>query len=402
MLPLLHFKVELKAPNPYHFSINLPDPEPDSIYGISKVIEGIVPKGKPLSFSTELTWTPPAPPAHYTGSLSVFASTTVRPLPPAVSKDTPSVQLNGSFTIVNAEFTSTLRGFDSRSNPKARMIPINGSASVRLDLEPDQFPSDALLTSSAHRITPKSLKVSGNVSARNLNTTGSDMLLATYGTDTLDEVQLVPKPRVSPTVAVVKVYLPGEGGQPRWPPPTDDRSFEPPSLSVLQKIFDETYLDQANVKFTVIRAPDIIVNYETGTADHVLDYSNASEYSAMLNAVAPPFVQADYYIFFVKRMGETVGGQLRIWNGGVAPKPPGPGTAKPRAAFVNFDYNGRVCVHEVGHLLGVQHVWERGFDYSLWKIPGNENERLMGYGSGIRMLKKEWDKVHQTLTPPQP
>lgn len=384
------------AANPYQFSIDLPDPDPGSIYGISKVIEGIVPKGKAISFSTKLTWAPPPAPAEYTGTLSVSAGNTVQPLPPAVSRNTPPVQLNGSFTIANAEFSSTLRGFDPRSNPKARMIPVNGSASVRLDLEPGEFQSDALLISPGHRITPKSLKVSGNVSARNLNTTDDDMLRATYGTDTLAEVQLAPKGRVSRTVAIVKVYLPGEGGQPRWPPPTDDRSFEPPTQAVLQKIFDETYLDQANVKFTVIRTPDIVVNYDTGTADHVLDYSNASEYNAMLNAVAPPFVQADYYIFFVKRMGSTVGGQLRIWNGGSAPDLPGGGPG--RAAFVNFDYNGTICVHEVGHLLGLQHVWENGPDYSLWEIPGKESERLMGYNSGTRMLKKEWDKIHKTLT----
>ena len=383
------------APDPYAFSIALPDPEPDSPYGINASLVGIVPKGKAISFQANLTWTPPPSPSAYFGTVSVFTPNPARPLPHPVSGNAPAVRMTGTITIADGSFSSALPGFDSRSNPRARMIPVNGSASVNLDLQPGQLLMDAGVTSGAHRLTPQSRKSSGVINVKNTNTTAEDMLLATYGSDILAEVRLAPKPLVSRTVAIVKVYLPGEPGQPPWPSHPEDYTFEPPSHTVLQNIFDETYFKQANVKFTVLPTQTIVVNYDIGTPDHILDVSNEDEYNAVLNA--PSLVQADYYVFFVKRFGLSSGGQVFIirdaW--GIAPQLPGGGAG--RAAFVRIDISGRVCVHEVGHLLGLQHVWLEDFDYSLLKIPGNENERVMGYGSGIRMLKPEWDEIHQKL-----
>jgi len=56
----------------------------------------------------------------------------------------------------------------------------------------------------------------------------------------------------------------------------------------------------------------------------------------------------------------------------------------------------RTTAHEIGHCLNLRHPFDalvehRGF---LEKVPDNSTERLMGYGSGTRLIRAEWDIIN--------
>ncbi len=53
--------------------------------------------------------------------------------------------------------------------------------------------------------------------------------------------------------------------------------------------------------------------------------------------------------------------------------------------------------HELGHLLGIRHPWgsDNDTDTAASKIPDDHLGRLMGYGGGNRIIKREAEIIHQ-------
>jgi len=57
----------------------------------------------------------------------------------------------------------------------------------------------------------------------------------------------------------------------------------------------------------------------------------------------------------------------------------------------------RAAGHELGHIFKLWHPWVSGGDTSLFRVPAPHSELLMGYKSGLKILRGDWAKINPWL-----
>lgn len=165
-----------------------------------------------------------------------------------------------------------------------------------------------------------------------------------------------------------------------YPPPL-------PDAATLQAELNDIYGRQANVTFTVILKPQITVDTANFGSPPFSPYPHPV--SEMKSALWNASNKEDLVLFWVDEMEEGTAAQVfRIVS---------------RGAVIGPDAGTKAVAHELGHCFGLSHCWRPDSDSSLANIADLESKRLMGYGSGGKILRsKEILKVNAWKRPDKP
>lgn len=265
----------------------------------------------------------------------------------------PATQKQYAPTEVDFGKNGASNGFDAGPNPPWIMVPLPGTATAdNTVIKPDQaaagrvgFASFSVAVATVAPTTastsPQPVTVTGVKAG---NTTIQAKLKSSDGTlgDTLGQMIASVKPKITRTVAIHQVLLPGQPAMTNLP-----------SNQALANYLNNTvYGIQCNVYFNVVRS-DVTVNYDTVNPPDqkllIVPSPNflGQEELAAANAVAsatPAPPAADINIYFVYDVICTTDPTLVGYCHGQADKAFIKVAASASTDFVNF-----ACAHEMGH-----------------------------------------------------
>jgi hypothetical protein len=172
--------------------------------------------------------------------------------------------------------------------------------------------------------------------------------------------------------------------------PVNNASISNSSSSTLQTSLNDIY-QQANSKWTVSIKPNFTIAFDSNS--NGLDVSDAtlmSKYSSEMKAIRdayktanPTYDKTAYYLFVVPSFSDPT--QL-----GYMVRGKGIGFVTPFGSAQDFI---KTIAHELGHgAFGLEHTF--GGDNN---IPQNSTDNLLDYGTGEKLSRKQWEKVHSVL-----
>ena len=276
------------------------------------------------------------------------------------------------------------KGYDSRSNPVWQMLPEDGQAILTIKTDLTQHPNkDEPL-----KLQPESLQPGTGSLAVSANGAGpgeKEVSLPDFPT----KVKIDVRPKRNPTVAVYPVYL--VKIDPFHLSGVRVGKITLPTKAGLEAELNAIYLDQGNVSFNVVIAPEVLeftpLNDKNGNGKCAID-DPLEKVKLDDKAKNNGF---DYSLFlFSKGVWETTQGP---GQGGQADAIPGKW-----AVSDNPDVN--LLAHELGHCMGLKHAFsEFNNETGNCKIPDASDSRVMGYGKpgGRRLIKPERDIMFEKL-----
>ena len=370
------------------------------------------------------------------------------------------IRMNGSFTLITGRFeglpsqletspqstgSSWVKGMDASSDPQWLMVRTakKPGARVRLISVPEKMEKGVQIDLTSSNATPKSKTLIGNGKTR-VQTTPIDLTASTATTDpaandTLDasisgiiasiNTVVYAPPKDPIRVAVCKVRLVDDQNQPVLDQAGHPISGKPPDALQLEKYLNKVYEPQVNITFKC-EAIDTPLNYDVGTeSENVLSPEKRGHHDHRFNWPTPTGPLGDTCIDDDAEMGVFEERASQMTDGAGAytfvlfwidqwtnrPLKQGDATAEIFAAgrvrsigskfsFMQNIANGslRTPAHEIGHLLGLYHPWERAnaannYEAHLRKIPDTVFDRLMSYEGGTKLIKPEWTIIRSKI-----
>lgn len=162
-----------------------------------------------------------------------------------------------------------------------------------------------------------------------------------------------------------------------------------PNAQQLEDYLNNIYGPQANLRFEVIAKPGrvrLMYENEDGLLQLGVFLTGWEGPFNTWNAANRPAGETALNIFYVYGFKEVVWRPI--------------GLAKIGGNWAVLDSRVdtfRDTAHEIGHCLGLFHPFTNDPRNTafLETIPDAQQERLMGYGTGTRLIRAEWDKLNQ-------
>jgi len=289
------------------------------------------------------------------------------------------------------DFDPTPRGIDAHSSPPAVCLVSGETKQINLESEPS--PLSVGLRPTAPEVSATS--VPGNrvaVTSRNqlapvrldIGDPGPGAGQTNY--ETLDVLSST-LPREL-TVRLVAVQIVDRKGRDVYRRRGTRAVGALPNAQVLQTYLNSLYYAQTGTKVLVEAVPGVTKVQCAYTLDSVSVIINGDCAIPFARAVAPGTHKTLFYVPGIVYPDGGVQGGMTTENAAwsLVAAIPVPGIDPLRAAG-----------HELGHIFKLWHPWVSGGDTSLFRVPAPHSELLMGYKSGLKILRGDWAKINPWL-----
>ena len=295
---------------------------------------------------------------------------------------------DGHLPILDASASgNTVHGFDAASNPKWLMVRAESSQAFTVNMLPNtgigMYPVSAPPGTTIQPTTVPAGQTAMSITTTQPVAPGSMIFVA----DTA--VAAVTRKRKK----TVKVMFRQVAAKRWWPKHNlwVSNKFQIPALTnelkaTIRAEMDAAFHRQANVQITVEFNPTIVELVD----DDLIFCLGTPEARWFEVDAAKNFLNGyDYTIFYVVSWAKKDDlGKVAPGFGGTVNRISG------EFAFINLR-GPYMEAHELGHLFGLRHPWDRNTGLGQDTVPDRIAERLMGYDTtNHRLIKAEWDKVN--------
>ena len=285
--------------------------------------------------------------------------------------------------------------YDSASNPRWLALKGSGSQPVRFTLAP------------ARPDLTKRFTIGGNIQVSPADTTSADQTVTLQSQNDISEqrtlsasvetgevARLQVDMRQHRTMAVAMMLLTqsyaGRRGVvfddiPPLHPPAEYSSNWPTAANIqsqLQTFLNSVFEPQMNITVTVTSFT-VSKDYDVGVTDGFLDVKNRAE-TDVIEGIISEHSGFDKYLFFVHEFGQA-GKTEKYSAAGISPKIPS------NYCFVHDFSFGldplQTAAHELGHALGLRHIWDNSKPHRGYAPYERYNTRVMT--GGVRGVTRE-------------